>query len=108
MVVPQMTFASSWACSWMRLAASLISLRRMSGPPAKLMSTPMAPMTEMSSSSGELIACSAARSARPCPLAQPVPMSARPMFVMMVRTSAKSTLTMPCWMMRSLIPLTAW
>ena len=35
-------------------------------------------------------------------------MMARPMFAMIVRTSAKSTLTTPlCWM-RSLMPLTAW
>ena len=62
-----------------------------------LMSTPVAPSTEMLSSSGDMMAISAARRARPWPLAQPVPISARPMFDMTVFTSAKSTLTMPLW-----------
>ena len=46
--------------------------------------------------------------ARPWPLAMPVPMSARPMLLMTVFTSAKSTLTIPLCVMRSLMPLTAW
>jgi hypothetical protein len=75
------------------------------GPPTTLMSTPVAPSTEMSSRSGDEIAISAARRARPWPLAQPVPMSARPMLLMTVFTSAKSTLTMPLCVMRSLMPL---
>ena len=108
MLAPKMMFASSCACSCTRLAASWISCILRSGPPTMLMSTPVAPSTEMSSRSGEVTAISAARRARFWPLAMPVPMSARPMLLMTVFTSAKSTLTMPFCVMRSLMPLTAW
>ena len=53
MLAPKMMFASSCACSWTRLAASWISRILRSGPPTMLMSTPVAPSTEMSSRSGE-------------------------------------------------------
>jgi len=58
--------------------------------------------------SGEEIALCAASSARCSPLAMPVPISAMPIPVMMVRTSAKSTFTSPGMVMRSLMPCTAW
>ena len=68
---------------------------------------PRAPLKSMSSSSGLLIARSAASRARPSPLAVPVPIMAEPISDMTVRTSAKSTFTKPGRMMRSAMPCTA-
>ena len=72
-----------------------------------LIRMPVAPSIETSSSSGELIAISAASIARLSPRAEPVPISARPMSLMIVRTSAKSTLMRPGTVIRSLMPCTA-
>ena len=71
-------------------------------------STPLAPSMEVSSSSGDEIARCAASSARFSPLAMPVPISAMPMPVMIVLTSAKSTFTSPGTVIRSEMPCTAW
>ena len=78
-----------------------------SDPPVMLMSTPAAPRIEMLSSSGEVIASRAALTARFSPRPTPVPISAAPHDAMMVRTSAKSTLTSPLTRIRSLIPWVA-
>ena len=48
-----------------------------------------------------------ASTARRSPEERPVPMSAMPCSAMMVRTSAKSTFTRPCTVMRSEMPCTA-
>src|SRR6187402_1569951 len=53
MLAPKMMFASSCACSCTSDAASWISRIFMSGPPTTLISTPVAPSTEMLSSNGE-------------------------------------------------------
>jgi hypothetical protein len=50
---------------------------------------------ETSSSSGEEIARCAASTVLWSPEAEPTPISATPLLPMIVRTSAKSTLTMP-------------
>ena len=73
-----------------------------------LISTPVAPWIDMSSSSGLEIAFCAASMARFSPLALPVPMSAMPISHMIVRTSAKSRLMRPCTVIRSEMPRTAW
>ncbi len=108
MTMPEMMLASGSTASEMMRAASATSCRVRSWPPEMLISTPRAPWIEVSSSSGEEIARCAASSARCSPLATPVPISAMPMPVMMVRTSAKSTLISPGMVIRSLIPCTAW
>ena len=69
------------------------------------MSTPWAPSID-ASSSGELIAISAALSARPSPRAAPMPISAVPAPDMMPLTSAKSTLIRPGVVIRSVMPCT--
>jgi hypothetical protein len=61
----------------------------------------------MLSSSGELIASCAASTARFSPRPKPVPISAAPRLLMIVRTSAKSTFTSPVTRIRSLIPCVA-
>ena len=53
---PKMMLASSCAASWMIAAASLTSINDRSVPPVMLMSTPRAPLTDASSSSGLEIA----------------------------------------------------
>ena len=68
---------------------------------------PVAPLIETSSSKGEVIAIWAASIARFSPLPKPEPMRARPMPVMIERTSAKSTLMRPGTITRSLMPRTA-
>ena len=88
------------------LAASCTSIMPRSSPPAMENSTPLAPFME-TSSSGELIA---ARGGLRAVLARatPMPIKAEPAFSMMARTSAKSTLMMPGWVMRSEMPSTPW
>ncbi len=106
--MPEMMLASGSTASEMMRAASATSWSVRSAPPEMLISTPLAPWIEVSSSSGEEIARCAASSARCSPLAMPVPISAMPMPVMIVRTSAKSTLISPGTVIRSLMPCTAW
>ena len=83
----------------------MISKSPRSLPPAIEISTPWAPSIE-ASSSGELIAVSAALSARPSPRDEPIPISAVPAPLMMPLTSAKSTLIRPGVVIRSVMPWT--
>jgi hypothetical protein len=108
MTAPKMMFASSCASSWISVAASLASWSARSGLPVMLISTPLAPRIERSSSSGLEIAFCAASTARFSPVATPEPMIAMPISDMMVRTSAKSRLIRPCTVTRSEMPRTAW
>src|SRR2546426_5433728 len=71
------------------------------------MRMPLAPSMDVSSSSGLATAFCAASSARLAPRPTPVPIMAMPMPDMIVRTSAKSRLTMPGTRMRSEMPCTA-
>ena len=103
--VPKMMFASGWAASCTSEAASLISKSPRSLPPAIDISTPWAPSIE-ASSSGELMAISAALSARPSPRDEPMPISAVPAPLMIPLTSAKSTLIRPGVVIRSVMPWT--
>src|SRR6185312_8629991 len=105
MTVPKMMLASWWAASCTSEAASLISNRPRSLPPAIDISTPWAPSID-ASRSGELIAISAAFSERPSPRAEPMPISAVPAPFMMLLTSAKSTLIRPGVVIRSVMPCT--
>ncbi|MNN13710.1 hypothetical protein D3C81_1267490 [compost metagenome] len=68
---------------------------------------PLAPARFTSSSSGFWMADSAAACARSSPRAVPVPIIARPISDMTVRTSAKSTLIRPGRTIRSAMPCTA-
>ena len=70
------------------------------------MSTPRAPFIDTSSSSGLLIAASAASIARRSPEASPVPIIALPISVMTDRMSAKSRLIRPGMTIRSVTPRT--
>ena len=70
-------------------------------------STPRAPDRWMSSSSGEWTACSAAICARSGPEAVAEPIIATPFSLITVRTSAKSTFTMPGQLITSAMPATA-
>src|SRR5881296_1048068 len=76
-------------------------------PPVMFSSTPRAPSIEPSSSSGLEIARWVASTARLAPCATPIPITARPMWPMTARTSAKSTLTSPGIVMTSAMPLMA-
>src|SRR5438874_9856624 len=78
-----------------------------SSPPVILMSTPVAPVIEMLSGSGGAIACCTASMARFSPRPIPVPMIAAPPFCITVRTSAKSTLTIPVTVMSEEMPCVA-
>ena len=71
-----------------------------------LISRPRAPVIEVSSSSGLLIAASAARMARFSPSASPVPIIALPISAITVRMSAKSRFTRPGAIIRSVTPRT--
>jgi len=66
-----------------------------------LINTPLAPLSDTSSSSGLFTAASAARSARLSPSLSPVPIMALPMPFMTARTSAKSRLIRPGMTIRS-------
>ena len=68
---------------------------------------PRAPSID-ASSSGLVMAARAAVTARPSPLAVPMPMMAVPAFDMIIFTSAKSVLMSPGTVMRSVIPRTPW
>ena len=101
-----MMLASSSTSSRMRLAAWSTSNSVMSSPPVMLISRPRAPAMLVSSSSGLLIAASAARMARFSPSASPVPIIALPISAITVRMSAKSRLTRPGATIRSVTPRT--
>ncbi|HWH05002.1 MAG TPA: hypothetical protein VNT23_01035, partial [Gaiellaceae bacterium] len=68
---------------------------------------PVAPSTDCSRS-GEETAVRAASAARFSPDAVPMPMRADPASRMIVRTSAKSRLTIPGIVIRSVMPCTPW
>jgi len=68
---------------------------------------PLAPSID-SSSNGESIAILAASNVRLSPVPRPMPINAEPAFCMIAFTSAKSTLIMPCMVIRSEIPCTPW
>src|SRR5438034_1586680 len=106
--VPKMISASSPAASFTTSEIWVTSPSVRSSPPVMLMSTPVAPVIEMLSSSGDEIACCTASVARFSPRPMPVPMIAAPPFCITVRTSAKSTFTMPVTVMREEIPCVAW
>ncbi len=91
----------------MKLVASDASASERSGPPVMLTTMLRAPRIESFSSSGFETARCAAVSARSGPSPMPIPMTAWPMPFMIERTSAKSTLIWPGWMMMSVIPCTA-
>ena len=78
----------------------------MSRPPVIEISRPRAPRIEVSSSSGLAIAERAAASARPSPVASPVPIIALPMPRITARTSAKSRLIRPGFTIRSVMQAT--
>ena len=92
---PKMMLASGLAASWTMLAAVSTSSRPRSDEPVMLMSTPMAPLMEVSSR-GLATAAWAACSALSRPEAVPTPMWARPASFMMADTSAKSRLMFTC------------
>src|SRR5216117_1204448 len=106
--VPKMISASSPAASFTTSEIWVTSPSVRSSPPVMLMSTPVAPVIEMLSSSGDEIACCTASIARFSPRPMPVPMIAAPPFCITVRTAAKSTFTMPVTVMREEIPCVAW
>src|SRR5213078_4427011 len=105
--VPKMISASSPAASFTTSEIWVTSPSVRSSPPVMLMSTPVAPVMEMLSSSGDEIACCTASIARFSPRPMPVPMIAAPPFCITVRTSAKSTFTMPVTVMREEMPWVA-
>src|SRR3989441_1216813 len=105
--VPKMISASSPAASFTTSETCVTSPSVKSSPPVMLISTPVAPVMEMLSSSGEEIACCTASIARFSPRPVPVPMIEAPPFCITVRTSAKSTFTMPVTVMREEMPCVA-
>ena len=107
-VAPKMMFVSSVAAPRITSAASFTSISVMSSPPAIESRMPVAPVIS-SSISGERSARSAASLARlSWPDEKPIPISAVPESLMIVRTSAKSRLIRPGIVIRSQIPCTPW
>src|SRR5213596_1534549 len=105
--VPKMISASSPAASLTTSEIWVTSPSVRSSPPVMLISTPVAPVIEMLSSKGLEIACCTASMARFSPRPIPVPMIDAPPFCITVRTSAKSTFTMPVTVMSPEIPCVA-
>ena len=105
--VPKMMLASGWATPWMISAAAFISNRPMLDGPVMLSRMPRAPSIA-DSSSGLLIACLAADTARLSPLACPMPISAEPALDSTILTSAKSVLIRPGVVIRLVMPETPW
>ncbi len=105
MTVPKMMLASGAAAMETSWAASLISNRPRSEPPAIDSSTPWAP-SMLASSSGLETAISAAATERSSPRAWPMPMRAEPAPDMTDLTSAKSRLIRPGVVIRSVMPWT--
>ena len=104
--VPVMMLLSGMTSRVMRLAASSTSYMVRSGPPEMFSRTPLADFRLTSSSSGFLMARSAASSARFSPSASPVPIIDLPITVISARTSAKSRLMLPGRTIRSEIART--
>ena len=107
MVAPKMMLASGCTASATSAAASLISNRPRSEPPAIESSTPWAPSMQ-ASSSGLETAISAAATERSSPRAEPMPISAEPALAITDFTSAKSRLISPGVVIRSVMPQTPW
>ena len=105
-VEPKMILASASTSSRIRLAASSTSNSVMSCPAVIFISTPLAPLMDISSRSGLAIACSAASVARLSPSASPVPIMALPISLITDLMSAKSRLIRPGMTIRSVTPLT--
>src|SRR3954447_2454136 len=105
MTAPKMMLASGCAASVTSCAASLISNRPRSEPPAMDSSTPRAP-SMLCSSSGLEMAASAASTARLSPRALPIPIRALPAPLITLLTSAKSRLMRPGVVIRSVMPWT--
>src|SRR5438309_342574 len=106
--VPKMISASSPAASFTTSEIWVTSPKVRSSPPVMLISTPVAPAIEILSSRGLEIACWTASMARFSPRPVPVPMIADPPFCITVRTSAKSTFTIPVTAIRVEMPCVAW
>src|SRR5437763_774973 len=102
-----MMLASGWAASETDLAASLTSHSDRFSPPVIDSRIERAPAIEVSSR-GEDTACAAASIARFSPIPMPIPSSAVPASLMIVRTSAKSRLMRPGSVTRSDTPWTPW
>ena len=107
MTAPKITFAFASAAPVITSAASLTSKRPRAVPPVTFRRMPVAPSTDCSRS-GEETAVRAASAARFSPEATPMPISAEPASRMIVRTSAKSRLTIPGTVIRSVMPWTPW
>ena len=105
--MPTTTVASSEANSSIVSPTSENSPRDRFSPAVILTKIPRAPCRFTSSSRGLRIAASAASRARSAPTAVPVPIIAMPISDITVLTSAKSTLIMPGFIIRSAMPLTA-
>ena len=105
-VEPNIMLESPSTSSRMRLAASSTSNKVMSEPAVILISTPFAPLIEISSSNGLAMACSAASVARRSPSASPVPIMALPISPITDLMSAKSRLIRPGITIRSVTPRT--
>ena len=103
---PKMIVASVSTSFRILLAASSTSKRVISRPPVMFMRTALAPFMVVSSSSGLLIAASAACVARASPDASPVPIMALPISPMTARISAKSRFIWPGLIIRSVTPQT--
>ncbi len=97
---------ASGSAAWeIILAASSTSAIVKSLPPVILNKTPLAPSID-TSKSGEEIAVLAAVIARFSPAPIPMPIRAEPAFIIIVFTSAKSTLISPGSVIKSEIPCT--
>src|SRR5919198_768716 len=102
---PKMTFAF-WSAAFVTTsAASLTSKRPRSVGPVMLSRIPVAPSI-VDSRSGDDTAVRAASLARFWPWPTPMPISAEPASRMIVLTSAKSRLTIPGTVIRSVMPWT--
>ncbi len=88
-------------------AASFTSKMPRSGPPVTFIRTPFAP-SMVASKRGLAMACMAASFALFSPWAIPIPISAEPVSIMTVLTSAKSRFIRPGTHTRSEIPCTPW
>ncbi len=105
-VEPKMMLALSSTSSRILFAASSTSKRVISLPAVILISTPLAPLIEVSSNSGFAMAASAASIARRSPSASPVPIIALPISLITDLISAKSRFMRPGITIRSVTPRT--
>ena len=104
---PKITLASGATNLYIIFAALLTSLSVNLDPPLILNTTPLA-LSIVASSKGLEMAAIAASSAAFSPEPIPIPINAVPALLIMVRTSAKSTLMSPGCNIMSVIPITPW